>query len=77
MTMRNDSHDNDDDDDKSGELSPRYLGTTVWGENVVETALATLLYLGFPEKEAEQALEGKNDVDAAIAKLARITPAQV
>jgi hypothetical protein len=69
--------DNDDDDDKSGELSPRYLGTTVWGENVVETALATLLYLGFPEKEAEQALEGKNDVDAAIAKLARITPAQV
>lgn len=63
--------------DKNGALSPRYKGAVVWGENVVEKPLSTMMYLGFPEPEAKQALAGHNDVDMAIAQLARVTPAQV
>jgi hypothetical protein len=61
----------------SGYESPRYMGATVWGENVVEEPLCTLMYLGFPELEAKQALADHNDVDMAIVALAPVTPAQV
>ena len=62
---------------RSGRTSPRYQGTTSWGEDVVETAVATLVYLGFPEEEAANALDGGDDVDGAIAKLAKTVPAKV
>lgn len=62
---------------RSGKTSPRYQGTTSWGDDVVETAVATLVYLGFPEEEAANALDGGDDVDGAIAKLAKTVPAKV